>query len=104
MMIKPLQFLVAFAFIFATAFICGGATVRVSLDLRAGDRISNGNEKLTYSNFWDGEEDSLVTIAENGKPMGSGLTGEGLFDWSVSKNGTYELTHITRINDVVKKV
>ena len=60
-----------------------------------GVRQSAGTETLTYSSQWDGGDGATVTIAENGVVVSDGLSGEGTRPWSVTRNGTYVLTHTT---------
>ena len=69
-----------------------------------GVRQSAGNETLTYSSQWDGGDGATVTIAENGAVVADGLSGEGTRPWSVTRNGTYVLTHTTYTNGVAGKV
>ena len=69
-----------------------------------GVRTSTGEETLRYSNLWDGNADATVTIRQNGTPLATSLTGEGERAWSVTRNGTYALTHTTYTNGVVAKV
>ena len=69
-----------------------------------GVRQSAGDETLTYSSQWDGGDGATVTIAENGAVVADGLSGEGTRSWSVTRNGTYVLTHTTYTNGVVGKV
>lgn len=81
-----------------------GKSVAFALDLTEGSRVSTGTEKLTFSNHWDGDETTTVTIAQNGTPIFSGLTGDGVKLWSVEWNGRYELTHATYANGIKRKV
>ena len=70
-----------------------------------GMRMSHGAETLTYSSRWDGDEESTVTLAQDGATLlVEGLTGEGTASWSVTRNGTYTLTHTTYTNGVAGKV
>ena len=69
-----------------------------------GVRASTGEESLRYSNLWDGNADATVTISQNGTPLATGLKGEGERAWSVTRNGTYALTHTTYTNGIVAKV
>ena len=70
-----------------------------------GMRMSHGAETLTYSSRWDGDEESTVTLAQNGATLlVEGLMGEGVRPWSVTRNGTYTLTHTTYTNGVAGKV
>ena len=65
-----------------------------------GVRQSAGAETLTYSSQWDGGDGATVTIAENGAVVADGLSGEGTRPWSVTRNGTYVLTHTTYTNGI----
>ena len=65
---------------------------------------SAGAETLTYSSQWDGGDGATVTITENGAVVANGLSGEGTRPWSVTRNGTYVLTHTTYTNGVAGKV
>ena len=69
-----------------------------------GVRQSAGAETLTYSSQWDGGDGATVTIAENGAVVADGLSGEGTRPWSVTRNGTYVLTHTTYTNGIAGKV
>ena len=69
-----------------------------------GIRESAGDETLTYSSQWDGGDGATVTIAQDGASLVEGLTGEGERAWSVTRNGTYVLTHTTYTNGVAGKV
>ena len=69
-----------------------------------GIRHSAGAETLTYSSQWDGGEGTTVAIAQDGAAIAEGLTGEGERAWSVTRNGTYVLTHTTYTNGVAGKV
>ena len=69
-----------------------------------GIRHSAGDETLTYSSQWDGGEGTTVAIAQDGAAIAEGLTGEGERAWSVTRNGTYVLTHTTYTNGVAGKV
>ncbi len=69
-----------------------------------GVRMSRGSETLTYSSRWDGGADTTVTLAQDGETLQAGLTGEGTRPWSVTRNGTYTLTHTTYTNGVAGKV
>ena len=69
-----------------------------------GVRQSAGAETLTYSSRWNGGDGATVTIAENGAVVADGLTGEGTRSWSVTRNGTYVLTHTTYTNGIAGKV
>ena len=69
-----------------------------------GIRQSAGDETLTYSSKWDGGDGATVTIAQDGAALVEGLTGEGERAWSVTRNGTYVLTHTTYTNGVAGKV
>ena len=70
-----------------------------------GMRMSHGAETLTYSSRWDGDEESTVTLAQDGATLlVEGLMGEGVRPWSVTRNGTYTLTHTTYTNGVAGKV
>ena len=81
------------------------ATDTATLDVRHDSvRDSLGDEMLTYSGLWDGDEDATVTIAQDGAALVEGLTGEGERAWSVTRNGTYVLTHTTYTNGVAGKV
>ena len=79
------------------------APFRLSLK-HDGVRQSAGEETLTYSSQWDGGEGASVTIAQDGVAIAEGLSGEDAYDWSVSRNGTYVLTHTTYANGIVGKV
>ncbi|MGN0854605.1 MAG: hypothetical protein ACI4R9_03675 [Kiritimatiellia bacterium] len=82
-----------------------GASTTFRLDLKHdGVRASTGEETLRFSNLWDGDANATVTISQNGMVLAEGLTGEGAQNWSVSRNGTYALTHTTYTNGVVAKV
>ena len=70
-----------------------------------GVRMSRGTETLAYSLRWDGDEESTVTLAQDGATLlVEGLMGEGVRPWSVTRNGTYTLTHTTYTNGVAGKV
>ena len=69
-----------------------------------GIRQSAGDETLTYSSQWDGGDGATVTIAQDGATLVEGLTGEGERAWTVTRNGTYVLTHTTYTNGVAGKV
>ena len=69
-----------------------------------GIRPSTGDEVLTYSSQWDGGEGATVTIAQDGAVLAEGLTGEGDQAWSVTRNGTYVLTHTTYTNGIAGAV
>ena len=69
-----------------------------------GVRQSAGVETLTYSSQWDGGDGATVTIAQDGAVVADGLSGEGTRSWSVTRNGTYVLTHTTYTNGVAGKV
>ena len=70
-----------------------------------GMRMSHGAETLTYSSRWDGDEESTVTLAQDGATLlVEGLMGEGVRPWSVTRNGMYTLTHTTYTNGVADKV
>ena len=71
---------------------------------QSGRRASRGSETLTYSSRWDGDDESTVTIAQDGATLAKGLTNEGATPWSVTRNGTYTLTHTTYTNGVAGKV
>ena len=86
------------------SIICSSDSVPMMLDLRVLPRTSLGDETLTYSSQWDGGEGATVTIAENGAVVADGLSGEGTRTWSVTRNGTYVLTHTTYTNGVAGKV
>ena len=92
---------------------CGGAqaavvettTTAFRLSIKHdGIRQSAGDETLTYSSQWDGGDGATVTIAQDGAAIAEGLTGEGTYDWGVTRNGTYVLTHTTYTNGVAGKV
>jgi len=78
-------------------------TFRLSIK-HDGIRQSAGDETLVYSSQWDGGDDAAVTIAQDGAELVEDLTGEGERAWSVSRNGTYVLTHTTYTNGVAGKV
>lgn len=84
--------------------ISSGDSAPMTLDLRTGARESTGDEALTYSSLWDGGEGATVTIAQDGAALVEGLTGEGERAWSVTRKGTYVLTHTTYTNGVAGKV
>ena len=84
--------------------ISSGDSVPMTLDLRTGARESTGDETLSYSSLWDGGEGATVTIAQDGAALVEGLTGEGERSWSVTRKGTYVLTHTTYTNGVAGKV
>ena len=69
-----------------------------------GVRTSLGDETLTYSSQWDGGDGATVTIAENGRVLAEGVSGEGTRPWSVQKTGEYTLTHTTYTNGIAGKV
>lgn len=69
-----------------------------------GIRQSTGVETLTFGSTWDGDENSTVTIAQDGVTIAENLTGEGDMEWRVTKNGTYTLTHTTYTNGIAGKV
>ena len=69
-----------------------------------GIRQSAGDETLMYSSQWDGGDGASVTIAQDGAALVEGLTGEGERTWTVTRNGTYVLTHTTYTNGVAGKV
>ena len=79
-----------------------GDSAPLLLDMRTGVRESSGEEALAYSSLWDGNDDpgATVTIAQDGVAIAEGLTGDGDYAWSVTRNGTYELTHTTYTNGV----
>ena len=60
-----------------------------------GVRVSGGEETLTYGATWHGGDGATVTLTQDGTELVAGLTGEGTNLWSVSRNGTYVLTHQT---------
>ena len=76
----------------------------LSVDTRVGIRESKGAETLTYSPRWDGDDESTVTLAQDGATLAEGLTSEGTAPWSVTRNGTYTLTHTTYTNGVAGKI
>ncbi len=84
----------------AVIVVQAGESVPFQLDTKDGSRESEGIETLTYSSFWDGDANATVTIAQDGVAIAEGLTGEGEWNWSVSRNGTYVLTHTTYTNGV----
>jgi len=71
-----------------------------------GVRTSAGEETLRYSPMWDGgsNETAKVTLSEGDAVLSENLTAEGDYAWSVSTNGTYNLTHTTYTNGAVAKV
>ena len=87
-----------------TGVAATGKSAAFPVDLREGDRVSAGTEELTFSNLWDGDESSTVTIAQDGAAIFTGLSGEGVKTWSVDRNGRYVLTHTTYTNGVKGKV
>ncbi|MBR3957678.1 MAG: hypothetical protein IKJ89_07505, partial [Kiritimatiellae bacterium] len=102
------KLLLATAISLAAVGVAQAATTMTSgefrIDLRANPRASAGLETLTYSALWDGGDGSTVTIAQNGSTLVQNLSGEGERAWSVSRNGTYTLTHTTYTNGVAGKV
>ena len=96
--------------IWGMVFAANAATVTATTEAfrlsikHDGIRQSAGDETLTYSGLWDGDEGATVTIAQDGAALVVGLTGEGERAWSVSRNGTYVLTHTTYTNGVAGKV
>ena len=67
-----------------------------------GVRLSAGNETLTYSSNWIGEDPSAtVVITDNGTEVFRG-SGEGDVAWSASDIGKHTLTYTTYINDVAQ--
>ena len=87
------------------AFAATGTSAEFKIDLGLdGVRQSDGLETLVYSSAWDGGVGATVTIAQDGVPLVEGLAGNGEWAWSVSRNGTYVLTHTTYTNGVVAKV
>ena len=96
--------------ILGMGFAANAATVTATTDAfrlsikHDGIRQSVGDETLTYSSQWDGGEGATVTIAQDGVALVEGLTGEGERAWSVTRNGTYVLTHTTYTNGVAGKV
>jgi len=93
-----------------SAITANAATVTATTDAfrlsikHDGIRESLGDETLTYSSLWDGGDSATVTIAQDGAALVEGLTGEGERAWSVTRNGTYALTHTTYTNGVAGKV
>ena len=83
--------------------IGASTTFRLSIN-HGGVRASTGEETLRYSNLWDGDANATVKIAQDGVVLAEELTGEGEQNWSVSRNGTYALTHTTYTNGIVAKV
>ena len=83
---------------------CVAESASVTIDSITGPRASQGDETLTYSSLWDGDAGATVTIAQDGAALVEGLTGEGERAWSVTRNGTYVLTHTTYTNGVAGKV
>ena len=69
-----------------------------------GIRPAAGDEELAYSSLRDGGDGATVAIAQDGAAIAEGLTGEGELAWSVSRKGTYVLTHTTYTNGVAGKV
>ncbi len=71
------------------------------LDTREGTRDSDGSETLTYSTRWVPVGDSSVTIlqsdgvAPTAVTVAEGLGDEGTQAWTVTRDGTYTLTHST---------
>ena len=98
---------IVFGIIAAMAAFVGqaesSAPFRLSLK-RDGVRQSVGDETLTYSSQWDGGEGATVTIAQDGVAIAEGLSGEDMYGWSVTRNGTYVLTHTTYTNGIAGKV
>lgn len=84
--------------------VCSAESASVTIDSRVGIRGSLDDETLTYSGLWNGGEGATVTIAQDGVALVEGLTGEGERAWSVTRNGTYVLTHTTYTNGVAGKV
>ena len=84
--------------------ICACDSKSVKLNLVSGLMASFGDETLTYSSLWDGGEGATVTIAQDGAVVADSLSGEGTKPWSVTRNGTYVLTHTTYTNGVAGKV
>ncbi len=79
-------------------------TTHLALDCRTGERVVGATEMLTFSSRWDGDDDSTVTIRQNGTAIFEGLSGDGSTAWSVKRNGRYELTHTTYKNGVAGQV
>lgn len=86
------------------AVVIAGDSAPFLLDTHAGVRESAGDETLTYSSLWDGGNGATVTISQDGSALVEGLTGEGERAWSVTRNGTYVLTHTTYTNGVAGQV
>ncbi|MBO7685921.1 MAG: SUMF1/EgtB/PvdO family nonheme iron enzyme [Kiritimatiellae bacterium] len=84
--------------------VCAAETAPVAIDSRSGVRDSDGQEKLAYSSWWDGDASATVTIAEDGVVLAEGLSGEGDFTWNATHSGTCVLTHTTYTNGVEAKV
>lgn len=84
--------------------ICSADTSLVKIDSLVGLRSSLGAETLTYSSQWDGGDGATVTIAQDGAVVADSLSGEGTRPWSVTRNGTYVLTHTTYTNGIAGKV
>ena len=84
-------------------FITGVSDV-ARIDARKETRISLGDETLTYSSQWDGGDGATVTIAENGRVLAEGVSGEGTRPWRVQKTGEYMLTHTTYTNGIAGKI
>ena len=84
--------------------VCAAEAAPVAIDSRSGVRDSDGQEKLVYSSWWDGDASATVTIAEDGAVLAEGLSGEGDFTWRATRSGTCVLTHTTYTNGVEAKV
>ena len=101
MAVRPVQ---GFSRTQMTRVTIEGDSAPFLIDTRMGPRNSTGNETLAYSSVWDGGEGATVTIAQDGVAIAEGLTGEDAFVWSVTRNGTYVLTHTIYTNGVAGAV
>jgi len=99
--------LLAFFVSFLSLTSAGSATsevFRISIK-HDGIRASAGAETLRYSSLWDGGSNATakVTLKQSDAVLSENLTAEGDYVWSVSQNGTYNLTHTTYTNGAVAK-
>ncbi len=70
--------------------------VSFSLDLREGERLTRGEEMISWDAGWDGtDENATVKLSVNGTTLVNGETGAGTYAWRENKPGTYKFTHIT---------
>lgn len=82
------------------ATLCSGSSAAVKINQASGARVAAASEAIRYSAAWETTASgATAVVAVNGTTLKS-ETGTGSATWTPTRNGTYTLTHVVKVDGV----